>query len=100
MESREFGLDGIGLEYPFVGESDILEVLLVRDCVGDSFSFSSFLFLGLINLLLRRRGMEIYIRRNISIIRNLFRFIYLFIHLLYNRFILGSLYGTNKWILL
>lgn len=58
MESREFGLDGIGLEYPFVGESDILEVLLIRDCVGDSFSFSSFLFLGLINLLLRRRGME------------------------------------------
>ena len=58
MESKEFGLDGIGLEYPFVGESDILEVLLIRDCVGDSFSFSSFLFLGLINLLLRRRGME------------------------------------------
>lgn len=44
MESREFGLDGIGLEYPFVGESDILEVLLICDCVGESFSFSYFFF--------------------------------------------------------
>lgn len=87
MESREFGLDGIGLEYPFVGESDILEVLLIRDCVGDSFSFSSFLFLGLINLLLRRRGMEnLYSKKYLNYTKSIS--IYIFIY----SFIIQSIY--------
>lgn len=80
MESREFGLDGIGLEYRFVGKSDILEVLLIRDCVGESFSFSSFLFLGLINLLLRRRGKFVF--EEISQLYKIYfdLYIYLFIY--------------------
>lgn len=93
MESREFGLDGIGLEYPFVGESDILEVLLIRDCVGDSFSFSSFLFLGLINLLLRRRGMEnLYSKKYLNYTKSIP--IYIFIY----SFIIQSIYfGIIIW---
>lgn len=94
MESREFGLDGIGLEYRFVGKSDILEVLLIRDCVGDSFSFSYFFFfLGLINLLLRRRGMEnLYSKKYLNYTKSIS--IYIFIY----SFIIQSIYfGIIIW---